>query len=63
MKLRLATVRMLAILMLLAACSSDPMEACLREGMEKKLPPEGSDRAAYIRAREQVRMACERKLK
>jgi hypothetical protein len=49
--------------LLLVACSSDPMEACMKQGLERKLPPEGGDRGAYIKAREQVRMECERKLK
>ncbi len=47
----------------LTGCAEDPMEACLKQGMERKLPPEGSDRGAYIKAREQVRMECERKLR
>ena len=50
-------------LMLLAGCSADPMEECMKQGMERKLSPDGGDRAAYIRAREQVRMECERRLK
>lgn len=53
----------LALAFLLAACSSDPMEACMKQGLERKLPPDGGDRGAYIKAREQVRMECERKLK
>ena len=48
---------------LLAGCAEDPMEACLKKGMERKLPPDGGDRGAYIKAREQVRMECERQLK
>ena len=52
-----------ALAILLSACSSDPMEACMKQGLEKKLPADGGDRGAYIKAREQVRMECERKLK
>lgn len=39
------------------------MEACMKQGLERKLPADGGDRSAYIKAREQVRMECERKLK
>ncbi len=53
----------MALAALLSACSSDPMEACMKQGLEKKLPPDGGDRGAYIKAREQVRLECERKLK
>ena len=53
----------LALAILLSACSSDPMEACMKQGLEKKLSADGGDRGAYIKAREQVRMECERKLK
>jgi len=58
--MRLAGVLSLALI--LCACSPDPMEACMKQGLERKLPPEGGDRGAYIKAREQVRMECERKL-
>lgn len=44
-------------------CSSDPMEACMRHGLEQKLAPESADRGAYIKARELVRLECEKKLK
>ena len=49
--------------LLLSGCSADPMEDCMKQGMERKLSPDSGDRGAYIRAREQVRMECERKLK
>jgi len=49
--------------LILCACSVDPMEACMKQGLERKLPADGGDRGAYIKAREQVRMECERKLK
>jgi hypothetical protein len=49
--------------LILGACSVDPMEACMKQGLERKLPADGGDRSAYIKAREQVRMECERKLK
>ena len=51
------------IALVLCACSADPMETCLKQGLERKLPADGGDRGAYIKAREQVRMECERKLK
>ena len=66
MKLRMALCRLPALMLglsLLAGCSADPMKACMKQGMEKKLSPDGGDRGAYIRAREQVRAECERKLK
>lgn len=47
----------------LFACSVDPMEACMKEGLEKKLPADSGDRGAYIKAREQVRVACEQRLR
>ncbi len=56
-------VMCIASVVLCGACSVDPMEACLKQGMERKLPADGGDRGAYIKAREQVRMECERKLK
>ena len=49
--------------LIFCACSVDPMEACMKQGLERKLPADGGDRGAYIKAREQVRMECERKLK
>jgi hypothetical protein len=49
--------------LMLCACSVDPMEACMKQGLDRKLPAEGADRSAYVKAREQVRMECERKLK
>ena len=52
-----------SLALVLCSCSVDPMEACLKQGMERKLPADGGDRGAYIKAREQVRMECERKLK
>ena len=52
-----------AFSLLLSGCSADPMEDCMKQGMERKLSPDSGDRGAYIRAREQVRMECERKLK
>jgi hypothetical protein len=39
------------------------MEACMKEGLEKKLPADSGDRGAYIKAREQVRVACEQRLR
>ncbi len=53
----------LALALALSACSPDPMEACMKQGLERKLPADGADRGAYIKAREQVRMECERKLR
>ncbi len=47
----------------LFACSADPMEACMKEGLEKKLPADSGDRGTYIKAREQVRVACEQRLR
>ncbi len=47
----------------LASCSVDPMEACMKQGLEKKLPADDANRGAYIKAREQVRVECEKKLK
>ena len=35
----------------------------MKQGLEGKLPPDGADRGAYIKAREQVRLECEKKLK
>jgi hypothetical protein len=52
-----------SLLLGLGACSADPMEACMKQGLEKKLPADGADRGAYIKAREQVRVECEKKLK
>lgn len=51
------------ILAVVVGCSADPMEACMKQGLEKKLPADGADRGAYIKAREQVRVECEQKLK
>ncbi len=47
----------------LVSCSADPMEVCMKQGLENKLPADGADRGAYIKAREQVRVECEKKLK
>ena len=52
----------LCLLMMIFGCSSDPMEACMKQGLERKLPADGGDRGAYIKAREQVRKDCEREL-
>ena len=49
------------ILLVAAGCSSDAMEACMKQGMDRKL--DGADRGAYVKARDQVRTECERKLK
>ena len=56
-------VEMVLLALMLCACSADPMEACMKQGLERKLPAEGGDRGAYIKAREQVKVECERKLK
>ena len=56
-------VETLLLALMLCACSADPMEACMKQGLERKLSAEGGDRGAYIKAREQVRVECERKLK
>ena len=53
----------LSMLLGIAGCSPDPMEACMKQGLERKLSAEGGDRGAYIKAREQVRSECEKKLK
>lgn len=53
----------LALLLALCACSADPMETCMKEGLEKTLTADGADRGAYIKAREQVRLACEQRLR
>ena len=60
---RASWVVSMSLLLGLGACSTDPMEACMKQGLERKLPADGGDRGAYIKAREQVRMECERKLK
>ena len=56
-------VETLLLALMLCACSADPMETCMKQGLERKLSAEGGDRGAYIKAREQVRVECERKLK
>ncbi len=53
----------LSLMLCLVGCSVDPMEACMKQGLEKKLPTDSADRGAYIKAREQVRVECEKKLK
>lgn len=53
----------LALLLALCACSADPMETCMKEGLEKAVPADGADRGAYIKARERVRLACEQRLR
>lgn len=51
------------MMLCLVGCSVDPMEACMKQGLEKILSADGVDRGAYIKAREQVRVECEKKLK
>jgi hypothetical protein len=51
------------MMLCLVGCSVDPMEACMKQGLEKQLPADGADRGTYIKAREQVRVECEKKLK
>ena len=53
----------MSLLLCLVSCSVDPMEACMKQGLEKKVQADGADRGAYIKAREQVRVECEKKLK
>lgn len=53
----------LSMMLCLVGCSVDPMEACMKQGLEKILSADGVDRGAYIKAREQVRVECEKKLK
>jgi len=60
---RASWVVSMSLLLGLGACSTDPMEACMKQGLEKKLPADGADRGAYIKEREQVRVECEKKLK
>ncbi len=50
----------LSTMLCLVGCSVDPMEACMKQGLEKQLPADGADRGAYIKAREQVRVKCEK---
>jgi hypothetical protein len=50
----------LSMMLCLVGCSIDPMEACMKQGLEKQLPADGADRGAYIKAREQVRVKCEK---
>ena len=55
---------LLALTLLVAAgCSSDAMEVCMKQGMDRKLSPDVADRGAYIKARDQIRTECKRKLK
>lgn len=35
----------------------------MKEGLKKALPGDSADRGAYIKAREQVRVACEQRLR
>lgn len=53
----------LSMMPCLVGCSVDPMEACMKQGLEKQQLADGADRGAYIKAREQVRVECEKKLK
>jgi hypothetical protein len=53
----------MALLLSFCACSADPMESCVKEGLKKALPGDSADRGAYIKAREQVRIACEQRLR
>lgn len=47
--------------LLLAACSDDPMEACMKKGLGS-LAADGASRGEYVKAREKVRLDCERSL-
>lgn len=59
----MSMARLVAVLSLLvlAACSEDPMEACMKQGLGNQAD-EGGSRGAYIKAREKVRLECERRL-
>ena len=48
-------------LLALAACSEDPMEACMKRGLGG-IADDGASRGEYIKARERVRLDCERRL-
>ncbi len=47
-------------LSLLAACSEDPMEACMKQGLGS-IAGDGATRGDYVKAREKVRAECERR--
>ncbi len=51
----------LLCLLMLAACSEDPMEACMKKGLGG-LADNGASRGEYIKARDKVRQDCERRL-
>lgn len=61
--IRTRPILYLLLSLVIVGCTADPMEACVKQGLERKLPPDGADRGAYIKAREQVRSECEKKLK
>lgn len=42
------------MLAILSACAPDPMEVCMKETMDRKLPADGVGRAKYIKLRDQV---------
>ena len=48
-------------LLSLAACGEDPMQACMTKGLAGK-SEQGLSRGEYIKARERVRLDCERRL-
>ena len=51
----------LLCLLSLSACSEDPMEACMKKGLSG-MADGGASRGEYIKARERVRLDCERRL-
>lgn len=57
--IRVAASVMLVLLM--AACSDDPMDACMKRSLGAKA--ENSSRGEYIKAREKARADCERQLR
>ena len=43
-------------LLVIDGCSSDNMEKCMEQEVDRKLPPEAADHVAYIKERDQIRM-------
>jgi hypothetical protein len=50
--IRTRPILYLLLSLVIVGCTADPMEACMKQGLERKLPPDGADRGAYIKARE-----------